>query len=162
MTRFLNVIMYLVFFILISGCPEDKNPTGPQFTAISEDHSTIADPLERWQAYGLEDYVIEQQVSCFCIFGGREFQVYVAGNKISKIIEIESGSPIDSTLWGFYKTIDELFEIIESIEGDSVYNSQVEYDARFGFPSLISLDYNQHIADDEIAYITKNLLQLAR
>lgn len=159
MNKIILFSLLMLNLLIIYSCDEQNLLTGSDLEQITADHSNIEDPLQRWQAYDLHNYVIEQQLNCFCLSAGKNFQVWVNNDKISKIIDDATKVPIDSALWPVYKTIDELFAICQSAAADSAFNFQVEYNARFGYPEHISIDYSEQTADDEITYTSKNLLR---
>ena len=145
---------------LLSSCRDTGTGVGYRTQPILEDHSNIADPGARWQAYNLTSYVIEQQSSCFCPFGGDVCRVYVRNNKVVDVVKKSDGKSILEQTPQRYKTLDELFTLASSINPDSVASLVIQYDQRFGFPNLISVDYSVQIADDEFSYQSQSLERL--
>lgn len=150
---------------LSSGCKDAGTDSGGGLvtTTITEDHSSIPDPRARWQAYHLTDYVYDQQNSCFCVYGNEVCRVVVRDNKVADVIKKSDGkSLINSPAAQRYKTVDELFDLAGSLHADSVASLVITYDARFGYPSLISVDPNIHIADEEYSYQSGNIERLIK
>ena len=154
-----NVIVILCTAFLVT-CKDMGTGTQYPTQGISEDHSDIADPYARWQAYHLTSYVIDEQHSCFCAYGGEVCRVCVRDNKVIDVIKKSDGTSIFAQMPQTFKTVDELFALASSINPDSVASVVIQYDARFGFPKLISVNPRLQIADEEYAYYTQNIERL--
>ena len=160
--RLLICVVLSVLLIGLLGC-EDAGIGVRYFTEpIKEDHGNITDPRARWQAYNLTSYVIDQQSSCFCPYGGDVCKVYVQDNKVIDVITLSDGQSIFAQAPRRYKTVDELFALVSSINPDSVASLIVQYDTRFGFPAFISVDYSTQIADEEFSYHSQNIQRLLK
>ena len=59
-----------------------------------------------------------------------------------------------------YKTVDQLFELANSLNPDNLASLEIQYDSRYGYPKLISVDVSSHIIDEEYAYITTSIERL--
>lgn len=110
---------------------------------------------DKWQDVGISHYRFNLNISCFCIFT-QDMPLIVEvqdGEVVS--MEYQSGNEIDPgnlELFERYATIDRIFSELEKaiVEADSV---TVEYDETFGFPTQVSIDFDQQMADEEI-YLT--------
>jgi hypothetical protein len=112
--------------------------------------------FQRWQVYQFKSYVIDQIVGCFCPDAGRWHRLYVVDNKIVKMIDLETGSEIPNQ-WGLFKTVDELFDLLYSVDPEEVAQFQAEYHPTFGYPTNLYIDYHARMADEEIGYTCENL-----
>jgi hypothetical protein len=152
---------YFVVLIFLSACKDTgtdvKYLTGP----IVENYSNINNPSARWQAYGLKNYVLEQRRDCFCPPDG-VCQVYVRDNAIVDVIRESDGKSIFAEAPQRYKTVDELFTLANSFNPDSVASLVIQYDARFGYPTLISVDISLQITDEEFSYHTLSIRQILK
>ncbi len=159
-------VSFTILMILAAGVIPACEDSGTEFRypegSITEDHSNIADPYLRWQAYGLTSYVIEQQSECFCILGGEKCKVYVRDNMIVDVIKESDGQSVLAQVPQRYKTVEELFALARSLNPDSVASLVIQYDERFGFPTIIAVDRSFQMADEEFAYITDHLAHLPR
>ncbi len=152
-------IKYSYLLLLIPLFFFCSNPSeGVSFitSSVEEDYSSIENPRERWQAYRLSNYYIEQSWSCECFPPGG-CESYIIDNSIAYVKYTLPGN----TYWGRSKediynytkgmalTIDEAFALIEKYEtvADKI---EVEYDPRFGFPTKIYIDIDAQTADEEI------------
>jgi hypothetical protein len=137
----------LFFGLLQAGCQDiGDQPQG---------FSTIEDPAERWAAYNIQNYSIDQQRSCFCPNGGLRAKLTIAGNQITGITDVATGDTVPQNQWGGYSTVDQLFSLINSAQHAAVLRTH--YDPAYGFPDSVYIDWNVQVADDEILYLTRNL-----
>lgn len=165
MKKYLFLIM--VISIIIS-CDDKNNETSFITSLVSENYSSIADPLERWQAYGLTNYSIEESRTCEC-FPPNSCTAYIVGNEVLDVdYELsEQGyygrtrEEIYSYTKNFAMTIDDAFSLIEKYRA-TAHKIETEYDPRFGFPSTIYIDIDSLMADEEIHREFKNLKRLIK
>ena len=129
--------------------------------SVEPDFSYITNPHTRWQAYGFTTYSIDQHLSCFCANAGITARVFVKDNKVALVTDKATGDTLSSVYWHSYKTIEELFTIINGINPDSVAEFNVTYDAKFGYPTSFYVDQSAQIADEEYQYTTANLTTAA-
>lgn len=110
---------------------------------------------DKWQDAGISHYRFNLNISCFCIFT-QDMPLIIEvqdGEVVS--MEYQSGKEIDPSnleMFERYATIDRIFAELEKalVEADSV---TVEYDETHGFPTQVSIDLDQQLADEEI-YLT--------
>ncbi|HLB01428.1 MAG TPA: DUF6174 domain-containing protein [Bacteroidota bacterium] len=121
---------------------------------LEPDYSSIADPMARWEAYKYTDYTIEQVLSCFCPYGGIPIKVVVRNRQVFKVYQAGNGFTLPAAYWSQFQSIDGLFDVAESVNPDSVSVFTVEYDARYGFPTVIFVDPSDTIADEEYGFRT--------
>ncbi len=127
--------------------------------SVEPNFSSIPDPYLRWRAYNISNYSIEQHHICFCSNRGLFAKITVQNNTITNVINRDTGVPLPPEEWQRYKTIDGLFEIIHSINRDSVAAFMVEYDGKYGYPKSFYVDPNAQIADEEYGYDSNNLMR---
>lgn len=162
--KILSVISLLLFPFLTTTCRIDKgllfvNEVDKYITApLEEDYTLVAIPEERWSKYGINDYVITQQLGCFCPARG-PFKIFVVNNKIVDVLDISADTLLSKNGYPFtsLKTVIDLFDLTYEIDPDSVADIRIEYNSRFGFPKLISVDPDSIIVDEEYSYYTTSL-----
>jgi hypothetical protein len=155
----------ITFLLLFSSCETNKD--GILLTApINEDYSLIANPFERWRAYNLSNYVIDEQRWCEC-FPPTFFTVYVIDNVVNDV-EYEISEEFyygrsENEIYNYAKnsamTINKAFSIIEQYESIA-HRIDVEYDQRYGFPKSIYIDIDSLMADEEIHRKFENLMRI--
>ncbi|MDP2208876.1 MAG: DUF6174 domain-containing protein [Bacteroidota bacterium] len=121
---------------------------------VENDYSYISDPRARWRAYNLTNYIIEQDVHCFCKpYFGKCF-VYVQSDTVSDVINIDNSTSIFSVAGRRFRTVNQLFELID--QNKNADQLDVEYNHRYGYPSRVFIDYFE-IVDEELSIVTQNL-----
>lgn len=159
-----NLIFIFMIFGFISCNKNDES--GFIISPIDEDYSNIADPKQRWEAYKLKDYYIEQRWACECM-PPNFCNSYIINNSVVDIkYEISKRSYHGRTEEEIYnqtkstaKTIDEAFNLIDKYKG-SAYKTEVEYDPKFGYPAKILIDIDSLMADEEIIRRFSNLQKI--
>ena len=126
---------------------------------ILANHSSIANPRERWEAYHLTNYVI-QQLSTGAWVPSDTVQIYVIGGRKSLVVRSAKQDTMPRR-YPFYRTVEDLFAMADGLRdhllpGDSLI---VEYDPRFGFPRNIEF-FTSRLSDAEIGYATWNLRRI--
>ena len=139
----------MLIIVVLSSCNKATEPNS----------EVISDPQSRWQAYGLKNYSIDQQLNCFCVNGGRWVKVVVKDNQVVNVVDVSNDSSLVMNQWAQYKSVDQLFTIIRSINKDSVALFRVEYDSTYGYPKSFYVDPSSHIADEEYGYNSNNLVR---
>ncbi len=123
-------------------------------TACSVSGSELSQNQTKWQNANIAHYRYQLSVGCFCVFR----------DKMPLTIEVQNGQVVsmkysDGTAvsaeeqanMGFaqYATIDNLFKYTEQRSKDAE-KVDVKYDATYGYPTEVSIDGSQQIADDEL------------
>lgn len=113
------------------------------------------------------DYSIEQQLGCYCPFGGVWVKLYVKADTIVQAIAIADNCRLSYEEQRGYKTIKELFNVMAKLD-TSIYDVNIKMDSVNNFPSLISFNPKPEvhgdtvliITDAQMAYTTKNYIKL--
>ena len=147
----------LLCSIIIISC--NDSGLNYQFQEIDKDFSHIENPKERWKAYKLDNYVIEQTWTCECS-PPRGSVNYIIKGKIDKVEFMESPGSQLSPDYEWARTrvisIDEAFDLIESYESEA-HSVRVEYHQKYGYPTDLNIDIYEIVADEEIHYDFSNL-----
>ena len=77
----------------------------------------------------------------------------------SRITDVKTanGTSLPAEKWGWYETIDGMFEIIRNTSLDKRANMHVTYDDRFGYPTVLDVRGRPEVMDDELFRETKEL-----
>lgn len=150
--RYLSV---LLLFCVVSACDSQ----GPDH----EDFSHITEAFERWEAYELDNYTIDQQILCFC-GGPHRFRLLVVADTLNDVVldqdDLEGWEISEEEIKRYVidraYTVEEAFQLITDAfeRADDI---DVEYDPRYGFPTRINIDWIKEAADDEITILMSNL-----
>lgn len=144
MDKPMKKIVFLLTVVILAGCSKDS-PT-----------PSYAEYEARWKSKRLTNYTMVQSLRCYCPNGGQKVTVIVRNNLITDVRDINGQSlPVDSQKP--YKTVDELFAIIRSVDPAKVATLNVVYDNRLGYPTNLYVDPSKQIADEEYGYSVENL-----
>jgi para-nitrobenzyl esterase len=111
--------------------------------------------LARWRAQGIDDYRMLARNRCyFCDFG--TMTITVRDGKIT-LIEDAAGNDVTNAPRAIaFRTIDEMFDLIESELQSRAYRLSVGYDPEFGFPSSLYVDNRKEVVDDELGIVLQS------
>ncbi len=118
----------------------------------TNENSEIEDPRERWEAWELSDYSIEQSRLCFCLGPHGFVKLTVENGEITEGKEVENGAAVPQDRLQYFQTVDEVFDWIEQENARTPKPAKltVEYDEKYGYPTKIEYDFSLMIADDEL------------
>ncbi len=139
----------LLFSISLTACQKDEP---------AKVH-TLESARAAWAARGKSSYTIDQQGDCgYCapIFY-EKVRITVQNNQITNVINLKDNQPVPSTLWQMFSTVEELFQTVEAFETRNPFKSSVAYDPQYGYPTVVSVDYSEEVADEEFAITTSGL-----
>jgi len=156
--------IYSCFFLffLLSFCSEKSTEDNIITAPVEEDYSNISNPLERWRAYNLDAYVLDEHIACNCP-PPTGVTAIIIDNEVSDV-EFElskdqdygrTRDEIKTQMMHFAMTVDEAFEFVESYT--DAQKMEVDYDPRYGFPSRIFVDDDTMVIDDEYTRTFSNL-----
>ena len=109
-----------------------------------------------WKQKRPEHYAYQLQPSCFC---PPEYTQPIAIRVFKGLVQqadlVTSKQPLPANRKADAKTIEELFKLIRDAINRPAASVNVTYDKQYGFPSSISIDLDQRIADEEMYYSVK-------
>ena len=114
---------------------------------------------ERWQAANISHYRFSVHISCFCVFTENMPLIVEVRDREVVSMEYSTGNEIDPQLlelFNRYVTVDRLFAGIEKgfqSEGSDQGPADkvtVEYEATYGFPAKVEIDFVENAMDDEL------------
>jgi len=148
-------LLLLILVIVLSGCATIANAGEPK--------SEVEQARDKWQAANISHYRFKLFLGCFCVFSqDMPLNIEVKDGQVVSM-EYQSGNPIDPSLMEYFErfvTIDKLFDEIENgfevqgnvdNAGDKAEEVKVTYDATYGFPSQINIDFIKNAIDDELS-----------
>jgi hypothetical protein len=138
---------------LLGGCGDD-GPTGPA-------PSDLARAEARWNRAGIGDaYTMRQRRACFCIDGAVTYEVTVRGGAIVAMRDPATGQTLPAERHQWFRTVRQLFDETRiALQRDGVLQ-EVVYDPSLGYPTRLSLDPIRNAADDEVLYVTTDVVRL--
>ena len=106
-----------------------------------------------WNQQNISNYDYTLSNSCFCIGDARgPVVIKVRNGQTSSITSVATGKDVKEYFQN-YNTIPKLFDVIQDAINRKAASLNVRYNARFGYPTQIDIDYNSQIADEE-RYLT--------
>lgn len=152
MKKLLLVLMTLV----LAACTAVAGATG--------DQSEIEQNKEKWQNANISHYRYNLHISCFCIFVENMPLVIEVQDGEVVSMEFHNGAELDpqlrQDLFDKYATIDGLFAELEAGLNGGADNVVVKYDPTYGFPTEVTLDFEEQAADDELYLTLSNFEEL--
>ncbi|MEH2331162.1 DUF6174 domain-containing protein [Nostoc sp.] len=114
-----------------------------------------------WERANIYNYRITVSNSCFCIPDARgPVVIQVRNGQTTSITSVATGKPVNPEFFQKYDTIPELFNVIQDAIKRKASNLDVEYNAKFGYPTKINIDYDSQIADEEIFLTIENFQEI--
>jgi hypothetical protein len=145
----------LLLLIIISGtvysCTDDEN----QVSELNENRRL-------WESNQIVSYSINEETSCFC-GGVLDWELTVEDSIKTEVDFDELQLSVDETydtILERARTINEIFDFLKNLENQNIESIVVEYHTTYGFPTLISIDYNRNVSDDEVVYSYTNFTLL--
>ena len=133
--------------------------------ACSIGGSEFARNQQKWNDANIRHYRFQLTVGCFCPFGDQmPLTVEVLNGKVVSITAkdgstVIQGDPSYET-FARYATIDNLFTELKADLGGKADQVTVTYDATYGFPSTINIDFIKNAVDDELYLSTTGFEKL--
>ena len=130
--------------------------------ACSAGGSELSRNQQKWQDANITHYRFSINISCFCAFRDQmPLTVEVRDGQIVHMATVDGTLVLDTDQnYEFYAphaTIDLLFAELDAAVNDGADSITVTYDATYGFPTEIAIDYSQEIADEEMYYSISGL-----
>ncbi|CAM2007426.1 DUF6174 domain-containing protein [Acanthopleuribacter pedis] len=102
-------------------------------------------------------YRFQQSYRCFCPTDVTQFtQITVSGSLIDTLTYLDSGETVPVSAVKRYHSVEEMFALIEA-ELDRADGVYAEFDSETGFPTLISVDPVDCMADEEYTLVNQAL-----
>jgi hypothetical protein len=133
----------LIALAIIFGCGKtDKYGT---------ERSKLSDAKARWErahTSNVTGYFCNYRLMCFCVFT-EPVQMTVSADSIVSIKEIQTRNVLPDSDFVYFWTVEKWFDWIGTTLDKNPYSASIQYDATFGYPRDIYVDFEAGIADDE-------------
>lgn len=149
-TRWMSVPVLLA---ALAGC-DLGNPDGFQRDKLNEART-------QWDGKNVSSYTYILELQCFCAPASQLAPVLVTvQNGAVASVQYWDSDPADRTpapasIFGAYDTVDELFDFV----GDAIRRDadvlQVGYDAEYGFPNIVNVDYESGGDEQVLFFVTE-------
>ncbi|KYC38043.1 hypothetical protein WA1_37435 [Scytonema hofmannii PCC 7110] len=115
-----------------------------------------------WNERNIVNYRYTLSNSCFCIPDARgPVIIEVRNGQTTSITSVETGQPVSNPeFFQQYDTIPKLFNVIQDAIKRRAESVNAQYNAKFGYPTQISIDYSAQIADEEVYLTIENFAEI--
>jgi len=138
------ISLFLISFLI--SCSSDDE--------FSEEKRELSHAIQKWNAAQIQNYKWTEILSCEC--GGPLLREIFVVNNIKESVDFDESLLFEGytseDVYDASKTVEEAFDFIQSLINQNVASLVVEYDDVYGFPNIISIDYDADFIDDEILY----------
>ena len=126
---------------------------GDGFLATMRPITSLGAARARWDGAGVDSYEITVRRLCFCFLTDPVRIVVENGVVVSRTVTT-TGQPLATREAEYYPDVPGLFAIVQEAirEADDL---DTAFDATYGFPTLISIDWAEDYVDDEVVYQTE-------
>ena len=140
----------LIFLIAVAALALAACASG---ASANQNQSELSQNQQKWQDANISHYRYNVAISCFCIFS-QDMPLIIEvrdGQVVS--MEYASGNEIDAANREYFQrfeTIDKVFEQLQKDIGGEADEVVATYNANYGFPEEVKIDYVLEATDDEI------------
>ena len=120
----------------------------------SADQSELSLNQQKWQDANISHYRYNLAISCFCVFTQDMPLVIEVQDGEVVSMEYSTGNPIDASSLEYFQRFSTINGVFEQLQKDS--NGEADevvvaaYDATYGFPNDVKIDYIKEATDDKI------------
>lgn len=169
--------LLIVLVALLPACGDSSPNTMPTPTASATSTGTptpspsptpAADPaallMENralWNHVGAIRYRMIERVTCYCLFDHPHLvAIEVLNGQIVVIRDVWTGAEVINPTQGAYRTVDEIFDLLEEAISSQADRIAVEYSPFVGAPIDAYVDYDLTLADEEMGFSISEMIIL--
>ena len=109
----------------------------------------------RWEDANVDSYEMTVNYLCGeCLYVGPARVTVSRGEIVSRLI-VATGDALPASLADLYPDVPGLFAIVREALADA-HELHVEYDETYGFPTVVSIDWDENAVDDEVVFRVEN------
>lgn len=113
----------------------------------------LSENMRRWAEAGVGSYRYTLFIDCFCPDAFRGPVIVEVLNGVTTSVRFANASiQADRQYYGRYDSIEKMFGVIQRAVRDGADDLEVSYDKGYGFPTEISIDFDEQAVDDEISF----------
>lgn len=144
-----KIALFIITILLFVSC--EDNPVG----GLS-DKATVE--LEKWKSLGINSYTITQQRIANFSGSDKYVRVYVSNNTITDIRDSSGTTSIPSENWKWYKSVDQLFEILIDTRNTRPSYYNILYDDTYHYPAALFLGPGTAKQSEAYSFLTFDLV----
>ena len=143
-----NLGSVVLLLLALAGCKKEGTE--------SDEYFRFRENRWKWIKADIFDYSIDQSLNCFCVFTGKHRVKVVDDTVISATAN--NGQAVENPE-RYFKTIDELFDYIETSLKSDPYKVEIRYDETYGYPVFVYFDFDKNVADEEMGFAIDNFVE---
>lgn len=145
--RRIAAVLFAALAPVLAGCGIlDSDPWREREEALEANRA-------RWASHDVSDYTLgfslSSEMATGRVQGPFRVTVVVEDDSIVSASLVTSGEPLAEEHWVVLSTVEDLFDAVAQAIDERAEAYEVEYDPRYGYPTLISVDYSRAYVDDE-------------
>ena len=119
---------------------------------LGPEHEELAEARNRWAEARVDSYQFKFQRICFCAPDFvRSVRIEVLAGTVTSAVYVDTGEPISGPL-SSVPMIEDLFDEIQDAMDHDAFSLMADYDADIGYPTSVSIDFNEQTIDEEMAF----------
>lgn len=143
--------------IALSAWPAGCNVLAPD--PWDQRSAALERSRERWAVEEIRSYRYTFSKSCECIPGFvGPVHITVRDDVVTSMEPVAGSDSVPADLWSAFDTVGEMFALIRTAIDDEAHQFEAEYDPELGYPTRISLDFDQQMVDDELVIRVEGLV----
>jgi hypothetical protein len=131
---------------LLAACSDPAGITGKRFE--------LERARQLWEDRQVADYDMTVQLTGAWVTGAAEIQV--RGGVPVSVQAVGEGNRLPVEAFREYDTVEELFAVLQHAVDEDADRIDAQFDARFGVPVDVYVDYRESWADDEHGFIVES------
>jgi hypothetical protein len=125
---------------------------------LSREQSRLDRNWDRFQSAAPLSYSYVVRVNCECPTGiTRPVTVWVDRGSIEYLLYEDDGSPVPLSYASSFPSAEQLFDAIQDGIDRRADLIEVDYDATYGYPTNVYIDYDRNRTDEELSLTTRGL-----
>ena len=151
----LPLFVAVVVFVL-HGCA--GSPAGPE--ARLQD---LIEARQRWEDRGPASYGFTYELNCFCGGPGNPpARITVGDGRVTRVFLPSEDREVPDAERHRFPTVDDLFADVEGWLRRDPVSARAEFDADFGHPVDVFVDFRANTIDEELGFLVRDLTPLER
>jgi hypothetical protein len=115
----------------------------------------------RWNSKNVDSYSYVLELECFCA-PASELEPILVTVQDGAVVSLQywdenpaQRTPAPASIFGEYDTVEELFDFVADAIDRNADVLQVGYDAEYGFPNVVNVDYTAGGSEQKLFFVTQ-------
>ncbi|MFT4928876.1 MAG: hypothetical protein ACI8WB_004996, partial [Phenylobacterium sp.] len=157
--HFLTSLLAISLMAMLTGCGGSSSGSGeePEPPVDPTQQQMLQQAQATWNANAGDYYTLVYQKRCFCPSIDK-LQVSVLDDSVLAALNLVTNEPLPSQQTQGISTVTEVFALIQEAINLNALMLNVTYNAQFGYPESVDIDYASNVADDELTFFMQDLV----